>query len=366
LAPDNAPAHHAAVAIRAFEPHELGDRRLTGLRDLHNAVARETRPDDPPRPTRYFRDHYEALAQATEFHRRFWVAEADREVVGCLIASRRRKGGNERVLHLELLVEPGARRRGTGTALTRKAAAFARDYDQDVLIGLVTGHEPLSDRPGGHFLRALGGQPGLEHRIYRLELDRVDEALLRDWVREGTGRSPDVEPVWRSGAFQANELDAVSRIMGAMNGAPRGDLKTEPTHYTPESVAQLDRATFARGFERTALFLRDRRIGDLLGYTMMLADPYDSRLLRQADTAVDPAARGRGLGKWLKAAMLLRTLRDRPARSEVRTGTADDNRAMIEINRRIGFRPWLAHSVWQIELPTLEEALARRVASSAR
>jgi GNAT superfamily N-acetyltransferase len=358
--PDQDAARLAPVAIRPFDPRELGEARLAGLRNLYNAVNRETRPDDPPRPVDYFRNHFITLAQASEFHRRFWLAETPREVVGSLTASRRRTGGNEHVLHLELLVRPDARRRGTATALVREAAAFARAHDQTVLIGLVTGHEPLRERPGGRFLSVLGGRPGLAHRIYRLELDAIDVDMLRSWAREGAERSPDVEAVWKLGPFEPGELEAVSRIMRAMNSAPRGDLKTGPTNYTPESVAQRDRITFAEGFERTALFLRDRRTRALLGYTMMLVDPHDERLLRQADTAVDPAARGRGLGKWLKAAMLLRALRDHPTRSEVRTGTADDNLAMLDINRRIGFRPWLAHSVWQVDLPTLQDAIAKR------
>ena len=358
--------NHEAVTVLPFEPRALSDAQFSGLTDLHNAVTREIRPDDPPRPANYFRDRYATLAEATEFHRRFWLARTGQEIVGGLTASRRRKGGNERTLHLELLVKPTARRRGAGTALVSEAVAFAREHDQEVLIGLVTGQEPLSDRPGGRFLWGLGARPGLDHRIYRLKLDRVDEAMLRDWAVEAAERSPGVELVWRYDAFQASELEAVSRIMRAMNDAPRGKLKAEPTRYTPDSVAERDRATFDSGFERTALFLRERGSGNLLGYTMMLADPYDERLLRQADTAIDPPARGRGLGKWLKAAMLLRTLRDHPSRSEVRTGTADDNRVMLDINRRIGFRPWLAHSVWQVSLPTLEDALAQRVVARDR
>lgn len=350
-------ALHPATTLERFRPHRLTHRELAALAELHNAVDRETRPDDPDRPATFIHDHYATLADALEFDRQFWWVRSRSKVLGAATFSRRCTGDNPHVLHVELLVAPDARRRGIGTALLGKAVEAARENGQDVLIGMVTGEEPLVEQPGGRFLWRLGGRPGLEHRIYRLELASVDLEELQAWERSGQERNPDVETTWRMDAFEEDELVAVSQLMQAMNGAPRGDLKVEPYIYTPQSVAERDRALHREGFQRTVLLARERATSKLLGYTMMLVDPYDDRLLRQADTAVEPAARGRGLGKWLKAAMLLRMMREHPSRSEVRTGNADNNDAMLHINHAIGFRPWLAHSVWQVSLEALEAAL---------
>lgn len=346
------------VAVEAFDPRRLGDDRLRDLARLHNTVLRETRPDDPARPLGYYRDLYHSLAGATEYDRRFWWARDVRDrLAGALTGSVRTTGDNGHVMHVELLVAPEARGRGLGRALLRRAALAARQQGQTLLIGLITGSEPLRQEPAGRFSWALGGRPGLEHRIYRLELGDVDATLLRRWQDEGLERCPEARLVWRLEPFRRDELVAVSYLMQAMNGAPRGRLKTEPRVYTPHSVAERDRSTFERGFRRSVVLAWHRDSGALMGYTMMLVDPYDRRVLRQADTAVEPSFRGRGLGKWLKAAMLERMLHDHPESSEVRTGNADANDAILRINRQLGFRPWLAHSVWQVPLDTLLAAL---------
>lgn len=70
-------------------------------------------------------------------------------------------------------------------------------------------------------------------------------------------------------------------------------------------------------------------------------------------TGVFPAYRKRGLGRWLKAAMLDAVLRERPQVRLVRTSNADSNTAMLAINRALGFKPYLAESFWQVETDTV-------------
>lgn len=70
--------------------------------------------------------------------------------------------------------------------------------------------------------------------------------------------------------------------------------------------------------------------------------------------------RGCGLGKWLKAAMLGRVLRERPEAKEIRTGNADSNAPMLAINHRLGFKPYFAGTKWQVEPELVKLALVGR------
>ena len=92
----------------------------------------------------------------------------------------------------------------------------------------------------------------------------------------------------------------------------------------------------------------DEATGDTAGFTELTYDPKIPHVISQQGTAVIPAHRGRGLGKWLKAAMLARALREWPNARFVRTGNADANAPMLAINTRLGFAPVWASIIWEI------------------
>ncbi len=68
--------------------------------------------------------------------------------------------------------------------------------------------------------------------------------------------------------------------------------------------------------------------------------------------------RGRGLGKWSKAAMLLRVRKELPQVKTVITGNATTNATMVSINKRLGFKPHWEGIVAQIALEDLEAYLS--------
>lgn len=77
----------------------------------------------------------------------------------------------------------------------------------------------------------------------------------------------------------------------------------------------------------------------------------------QSLTGVGEAFRGRGLGKWLKADMLLH-VRDRyPEVRCIVTGNADVNAPMLSINTRMGFKTFLSNTAYQFQLNDLCQKL---------
>jgi GNAT superfamily N-acetyltransferase len=108
------------------------------------------------------------------------------------------------------------------------------------------------------------------------------------------------------------------------------------------------------------MYVRETTTGELAGYTEVFWDPAKPALLEQGFTAVWPRYRGHGLGRWLKAAMLDKVLRERPQVRYVRTANADSNAAMLKINTDLGFRPYQSDNVWQIEVARVKAYLATR------
>ena len=76
-------------------------------------------------------------------------------------------------------------------------------------------------------------------------------------------------------------------------------------------------------------------------------------------TGVFPKYRNKGLGRWLKAVMLERILEKRPKAKYVRTANADMNAPMLKINNELGFKPYIAECVWQVETDKVAEYLSQ-------
>ncbi len=100
--------------------------------------------------------------------------------------------------------------------------------------------------------------------------------------------------------------------------------------------------------------------GDISGMTEMTHQPDRKTFIQQGLTGVKEKYRGRGLGKWLKAAMLLRVRKEFPQVKVISTGNATMNEAMLSINRRLGFRRHKEVEAFQISLETVEQYLENR------
>lgn len=80
----------------------------------------------------------------------------------------------------------------------------------------------------------------------------------------------------------------------------------------------------------------------------------------QGSTGVLDRYRNRGLGRWLKAAMLEKLLAERPWMRYIRTYNADMNEPMLKINHALGFEPYAANNMCQAQLETVAAYLKEK------
>ena len=85
-------------------------------------------------------------------------------------------------------------------------------------------------------------------------------------------------------------------------------------------------------------YVVERATGKFAGYSETVWNPNRPEQLRQDMTGVFPQYRGKGLGRWLKAAMLEKVLRERPQVKFVRTGNADFERRHAQDQHRAGLQ----------------------------
>ena len=252
----------------------------------------------------------------------------------------------------------GHRRRGVGRALLEPLAEHMRERGATVMT--LWSHE-VEDARG--FMSWLGAQERFRGDENRLDLAGVDWGMVEAWVREGEANTGGTRLELYEPRLPDGMLDEFCPAYTKMlNTTPFEDLDHGDEIYTPE-VMRDQYALAGRLGDVHHLAVTREPDGMILGMTEVIHRPYLPDRVQQELTAVHARHQGRGLGKWLKAAMLLRVREVYPDVRTVVTENAGSNVPMLAINTRLGFRQHRLQAGYQVSPETLLGRLAQ--ASSA-
>jgi mycothiol synthase len=134
--------------------------------------------------------------------------------------------------------------------------------------------------------------------------------------------------------------------------------------YTPEMLTEEDALTQKAGWVPWNYVAVHKPTGEWGGYTRLFPGVFRPQFAYQDDTGVRPEHRNRGLGRWLKATMLLKLMDERPQTRWVDTWNATVNEPMLNINHAMGFRRILKYQEWEIPSEELLTVLRKRAAAS--
>jgi mycothiol synthase len=326
---------------------------------LENELTREVLPDDPPASV----EQAIAVSRARplRLRRYLWkVRDQSGRLMGLAGTTIDPEDtDNPDVLGCGLVLAREARRRGTGSRLLAELVRIA-EAEGRTRIFSATIHGQVGGR---EFAEALGAEPKLAEHLNHLPLCEVDRSMLDRWVADAATRSAGYELIGWDGPVPDEHLARWVDLVLVMNTAPRDDLQVNDFTLTPDEVREDERVSAAAGVEDWTLVARHRATGEWAGFHDVSWDPSEPTFVHVGGTAVKPDHRGHALGKWLKAAMTLRVLDERPEVTHIRTGNADSNAAMLGINKLMGYRPLLATTVWEIPVATAAAWLEARAAA---
>ena len=284
------------------------------------ALLDETEPEYPPEAVRY------GLLRAGRPDRtsRGWIARDGRQPVAlCTVVLKR---GETRAWMPELWVLPSHRRRGIGTELLERAVDFARRDGRTV----ITANHYEGAAASIAFCARHGATEASATEQNRVRADVLDRSLLERWATPVDGCSlvtfDDVCP-----DELVDDVVRIARLVG-------NETLSRETRRAEEAAMRAD------GTTQWVVLVHDRRSGTCAGMTELTIEPFQPWLVHQGTTAVDPAHRGRGIGRWLKAVNALRLLDERPETRVIETWNDGTNAAMLTINREMGFR---AVAIWR-------------------
>ena len=322
-----------------------------------NVMRREHLPDDPAIP---LEETIQSLRNIPPFvDVRIWVAwNADgSEIIaeGELVMLRTEE--NKHLAQVDIAVHPAYRRQGIGKRMLALFTETARAENRTLLLTGSVDRIPA----GEAFLLRMGAKKGLESHVNQLRMDELDRGLVERWLERGKETASAYELGFWDGPYPEEQLPAIALLNDLTNQQPLGDLSIEDMHMTPEQLRQNERSFMERGVQRWTFYLIDKATSKFAGYTEVGWSPNRPEILQQWMTGVFPEHRNQGLGRFLKAAMLDKVLKDRPQVKVIRTGNADSNAPMLKINLELGFKPYMASALWQIEVDRVMAYLANSI-----
>lgn len=321
-----------------------------------NQMRAERLPDDPPRSLE------ETIQQARNIppvvDLRGWVVDHPESpgIIAYGNAQIIRLEQNQHVMPFSIDVLLEFRGLGIELELLDKITEVAERENRSLMIASTNSRIPS----GEALMRELGVEKALENHTNQLDLLELDRSLIREWIGKAAERATGFALLFWDGPYPEEHLEAFSALMDVMNTAPRGSLQVEDFKMTPELLRQIEQMTFATGSQRWTMVAQETSSGRFAGYTELSWNPQRGQILNQQGTGVLPEFRNFGLGRWLKAAMLDKVLRELPEARFVRTGNADSNAPMLKINHALGFKPYIAEAQWQIETTKVRAYLDSR------
>ena len=301
----------ADTRVEEIDARTAPDEVLTRFVEVEHACWPEISPGEPLRGTDEAMGFYRH--QPTTHTSCFWLADGG--FAGLYVHG-------PAATFLRLLVLPGRRRRGVGSALLATAIARARDLDVQAMFAHHTTHD------GAAFAAHHGFTDG--QRIVRSLLDLRAAELPEPHAPDGWElvtwllRVPD------------EHLDAFVRARSSMDDAPDPEEMDFPS-FTAEMVRASEESLARRGRE-TRVTVAIRADGVIGSFTELRVSR-GSTLAFTDDTGTAREYRGLGLAKAVKAASLRQLRADHPLVDVVTTSNAEENAVMRHVNTSLGFVP---------------------------
>ncbi|MFQ5985759.1 MAG: GNAT family N-acetyltransferase [Thermoplasmata archaeon] len=349
----------AHLKVVSFDPKRATREEWARFHAYRRKRHAETDPDDP------------LLADATvEAHQRnpgtawkelaFAVIDVDGsdEWVGWQTLEFARPDGpsyeeNKHILWVWISLAPAYRRQGIGRRLLREAANYAREHGKSLVVSYA------EEASGRAFWKAVGAKDAQRDRQSRLDLDEVDWTMVEQWAAEGPVRSPSSRLAWFTNRIDEEDIEEwCEAFTEVWNMMPRDDLDIGDEVFNPERRRKAETG-IAEGGGTILTAVTKEKDGTISGLTELGYYPEEDWMIHQWMTGVRRPYRGRGLGKWIKAAMLLRVRKEFPQVRVVRTGNAFSNAPMLSINERLGFKLYREGMEVQISLEDLEAYLTK-------
>ena len=327
--------------------------------DLLSARTDFIREGSPADPVPTFEDQRLFLSEIPTLHDHvvFWLLyNENQDCVGyCAIQHPKPENPdyemNKNRIYVEPVIRPSFRRQGFGKRLLQPLLHYARAVGADWL------QWDTSFESGRLFSQKIEAIEAGRQCTNRLVIKEVDWDLMRTWISEGKSTNPNVNLIRFTNLPEPTLLKGFCNLVTEINTLqPRDDLIGVEFTLTPEGLKTYARRLKSQSMQRIIICAQEDG-GELNGMTDLIYNESNSELARISLTGVRQAFQGRGLGKWLKAAMLVALKQQNLEVEYVDTENFNSNQAMLSINDRMGFKLHKQLTFYKVEVNKLGSSL---------
>jgi GNAT superfamily N-acetyltransferase len=333
------------------------------LNAFRNVIRREENPDDPPIPLEEDMQSANNIPSFVEVEFHALWNEVGTEVLAICESAIYHTGDNEHMADFNIEILPEYRRKGFGNKALSLIVKFAKKHNRRLLVTFSTNRTPAATV----FLEKLGARKGMASHTNQLKVSEFDRSLVPAWLTHSQPLKSEFKLGLLDGPYPDEYLNDIAALYQEVaNDQPRDDLEMEDMKYTPEFLRDIEKNIFAKGDHRWTLYLTDLANHKVVGLTEVSWSPNRAMILYQGFTGVYPEYRSKGLGRWLKAEMMQKILSERPEVEFIRTTNSNSNAPMLKINVEMGFKPYLANTIWQVETEQVEKYVLERTAQKEK
>lgn len=259
---------------------------------------------------------------------------------------------NKHLLDMNIAVLGPHRRKGIGTMFLKDALDIMKANQKSVVTAWT------DEDDGRTFLGWVGAEAKYEESENRLHFNEVDWEMVHRWVEDGKSKNQKSEIIFFEGRIPKDKRAEIAPVFSdLLNTMPFEELDHGDIVVNEDLIGEQYKRLDALKGEHYIYIVKDPD-GSIVGMTDVQWLPFLPDRILQNFTGVHPDARGRGLGKMLKAMMLEYVKKSYPEVKMVVTENANSNDSMLAINHRLGFKAHKSGSAYQMSREDLEKFCA--------
>ncbi len=336
--------------IQEVDPRDASEVLLHEMWEYYTAVRSEDLPDDPLYPLRRQVLDWQAVRDDQAIDR--WLLRDENGSIVAAAIAVRDLGQNLDNGFARVHVREDMRKQGLGTILAEPILAMLyNDGRKRLATGATAG------TVGEIWAEKLGMKMAIQEKRSRLRVADIDRNQMQLWVERASERAGDYELHFHQAPFPEEVIVRFCELQFQMNTAPLDDYEEDDLVVTPEIWRDWEVKANAAMTDINTFIAVHKPTGEFVGSTSIETDRLWPEQAWQWETVVHPDHRNKGLGRWLKAAMIERLGTMRVPVQRIDTSNAGSNAPMLGINVQMGFKPILVTNTWQGDLAKAKELL---------